>query len=137
MWGGLQGKLLVAAVLFLTAIGIIGCKTARSTKDLIMTPTQSSMKGYELYSWQADSGWNFALVVGTNRLKTFDEITSPDVTSKSLSELRSRLLLLTKGEDIIWITQIDARLALPPQSIIDEVKAICQEAGLNLTITTR
>jgi hypothetical protein len=39
----------------------------------------TSMKGYELYSWREKSSgdWYFALLPGTNRLKTYDEITAP------------------------------------------------------------
>ena len=33
-----------------------------------------SMKGYELYTWQEGGQWYFALLEGTNRLKTDEEI---------------------------------------------------------------
>lgn len=35
-----------------------------------------SMKGYELYSWSEGSQWSFTLITGTNRNKSFIEITS-------------------------------------------------------------
>ncbi|MEK0337566.1 MAG: hypothetical protein QQN41_09055, partial [Nitrosopumilus sp.] len=39
-----------------------------------------SMKGYELYSFpvQSEEEWYFTLITGTNRLKTFPEITSDE-----------------------------------------------------------
>jgi hypothetical protein len=39
-----------------------------------------SMKGYELYSWQEEDGWHFALITGTDRNKTIGEITSRENT---------------------------------------------------------
>ena len=35
-----------------------------------------SMKGYELYSWKSRGEWLFSLLIGTNRLKTFREVSS-------------------------------------------------------------
>jgi hypothetical protein len=92
------------------------------------------MKGYELYSWQADGTWHYALIVGTNRLKTFDEITAPAATHKSLTALRQQLARLARGEEIQWITWTDARLALPPQETVADIVKVCQELGLNLAV---
>ena len=102
-----------------------------------MTASEKSMKGYELYSWETDGEWHYALVAGTNRLKVFDEIASPSVAVKSLDELRARLAQLARGEEIIWVTWMDARLALPPQPIVDEIIKACQDLGLNLTVVSK
>jgi len=45
-------------------------------------PSQRQMKGYELYSWQNGSNWNFTLITGTNRTKSFDEIIAPVIHSQ-------------------------------------------------------
>ena len=99
-----------------------------------MPPVERSIKGYELYSWQSEGEWRHALVMGSNRLKTYEEITKPSVAMRSLAELRSQLARLTRGEEIVWGMTIDARLALPPQPMIDEIEKACRELGLNLLV---
>ncbi len=99
-----------------------------------MTSIPKAMKGYELYSWNAQGTWWFALLVGTNRLKSIDEITVPGVAIKSADELRSHLAQLAQGEEIVWMTWTDDRLALPPQPVIEAVERMCQELDLELTV---
>lgn len=99
-----------------------------------MTTTPRSMKGYELYSWRVNGAWHFALLEGTNRLKTFEEVTAPEVTIDSVDDLRSRLAQLAPGEEIIWTTWNDERFSLPPEPLLEQVKQACQDLGLNLTI---
>ena len=43
-------------------------------------PLPRSMKGYELYSWyaQQEGEWYYTLITATNRLKTWEEITSQE-----------------------------------------------------------
>lgn len=101
-----------------------------------MTSATMAMKGYELYSWQTSGKWYFALVLGTNRLKTMDEISAPGVAVDSIDALRTRLAQLGRGEEIIWVTWADNRLALPPQPLVDAVKKMCQDLGLQLTIAS-
>jgi VCBS repeat-containing protein len=126
----------VAVAVLLAAIFLTACVPVPDTGDAAMSAKEKSMKGYELYSWQADGAWHYALVVGTNRLKTFDEITSPSVAVKSLDELRSQLARLARGEEIVWTTWTDDRLTLPPQPVIDEIAKACQELSLTLTIAS-
>lgn len=127
---------LLGVVILWPAVILAACTPAPGTgmKVATMTVTEKSMKGYELYSWQADGAWHYALVVGTNRLKTFDEIASPAGAIKSLDELRLRLGQLAHGEEIVWVTRPDARLALPPEPVVAEIKQACQDLGLNLTV---
>ncbi|MBL8152308.1 MAG: hypothetical protein JNN15_20475, partial [Blastocatellia bacterium] len=47
-----------------------------------------SMKGYELYSWQAEDRWCFSLLLGTNRLKDFAEITAPNSRLSDIDALK-------------------------------------------------
>jgi len=47
---------------------------------IVATPLSHSAKGYELYSWQANDQWHFALVPGTNRVKSRGEITANENT---------------------------------------------------------
>ena len=68
-------------------------------------------KGYELYSWQAGEDWCYTLIAGTNRGKSFEEITSTEntldeglikVTVTSLDDLDTLIQRLPAGIDLIW-----------------------------------
>jgi hypothetical protein len=89
------------------------------------------MKGYELYSWQAQGDWRFALVVGTNRLKTFDEISSDELR---LQALERKLDQLPGGEQVFWSTQRVPNMALPPSEMIAEIRAFCAQRDIQLEI---
>ena len=57
-----------------------------------------SMKGWELYSWPNKDTWNFALVTGTNRLKSYNEIMNSPLRVTGLTELKELLSCLPSGE---------------------------------------
>ena len=132
----MKASLLVVLVILISAVFLTACVPIPDVRDAAMTASEKSMKGYELYSWQTDGEWHYALVAGTNRLKAFDEISSPAVALKSLDELRSQLARLVRGEEIVWTTWTDDRLTLPPQPVIDEIAKACQELSLTLTIAS-
>lgn len=122
--------------------------------DLSTLPEKlpASMKGYELYSWQSGADWNFTLITGTNRIKSFDEIIASGssvsgdgfvkISVRGLNDLEKILKLLPAGETIVWGgmdlgSQVSAGtvyLTYPPQEVIDQVNATC--SGLGLTLTT-
>lgn len=124
-----------------------------STLDLSTLPTQlpSSMKGYELYSWQVGEEWNFTLVTGTNRSKTFDEIiapvntVSPDgfikLSVSGVENLKKLLALLPSGEQIVWggmdlggqVPAGTVYLAFPSAEMLADMKTYCSGLGLTLT----
>ncbi len=114
-------------------------------------PLSHSMKGYELYSWKVSEQWHFTLIVGTNRIKTFDEIVSPNdvvsegrvvkISAEGVDAIKAALGRLAKGEEIFW----DGRcldqpqtgagaLAFPPDKIISDVRGRCEELGLSLHV---
>lgn len=117
-------------------------------------PLPRSMKGYELYSWyaQQEGKWYYTLITATNRLKTWEEITSQEdvvtgewwgkITIRDIRELEAVLERLPPDTSVTWCgpqalersgTQ-PGDLALPPESVIDEVKAYCEETGVQLQI---
>ncbi|MPM69531.1 hypothetical protein SDC9_116476 [bioreactor metagenome] len=126
----------------------------QSTLDFSSLPTQlpPSMKGYELYSWQVDEEWNFTLVTGTNRTKTFDEIIAPEnsvdpegyvkLTVSGVENLKKLLALLPAGEQILWggmdlggqVPAGTVYLSFPSTEMLAEMKTYC--AGLGLTLTS-
>jgi len=119
-------KFIVCAILGLTALS--GCSPASATPAV----PQESMKGYELYSWESDGTWYFSLLIGTNRLKTLEEIQAPDVALQGIDELKPMLESLASGQYVTWMA-VDP-LAFPPEEIIQQVEKICRDQGLNLSI---
>jgi hypothetical protein len=93
-----------------------------------------SMKGYELYSWQMEGDWYFALVVGTNRIKTYDEISTPEVRVQGLAALQAKLDQMPRGEQVFWSARRVPGTPLPPAEIIDAVHAHCSQRGIQLYI---
>jgi hypothetical protein len=109
---------------------------ANSDPDLarFISSTPNSMKGYELYSWQAQGEWYFALVVGTNGIKTYDELSAPEVRVKGLDAVKGELDQLMSGEQVFWSAERVPNTVLPPDEMIDEVRAYCRQRGIRLEI---
>ena len=95
------------------------------------TPARS-MKGWELYSWQMQGEWHFSLVVGTNRLKTFEEVSSPGVRVQGIEALRTELSRLASGEQVFWLGQRVPGMAWPPDEMIHAIRTYCGELGIQL-----
>ena len=104
-----------------------------------------AMKGYELYSWRRDGNWHFSLVQGTNRRKTYEEITSDKIALKGNSGLKAQLDKLPKGSEVIWTTGIDPmviksttgknpKLELPSGKRVRKIKKYCEKIGIKLTL---
>jgi len=98
------------------------------------TDQQKSFKGYELYSWREGGEWRFALVTGTTRLKTFEEILASDAVSTSVDNIMQKLGGLTAGEFVFWLADRVPDTALPPDDIVEKVDAHCRQLDLQLQI---
>ena len=90
------------------------------------------MKGFELYSWQENGEWVFAILIGTNREKTLEEIQSPKVRLNGLDELKKVLTSIPAGEYMTWHSH--ASLAFPPDDILAQVQEICTLQGLEMSL---
>jgi hypothetical protein len=111
-----------------------------------------SMKGYELYSWSQDSQWNFTLITGTNRNKSWEEIISgEDYISETgwvqthvigIDAILAVLIKLPVKEEIIWLaiprpdqpTQSNASITFPEKQIIDSITGHARACGLNIIV---
>ena len=91
-----------------------------------------AMKGYELYSWFEGPGWDYALVAGTNRIKTYDEIAARDVRVEGIEALKDELARLPEGERVFWSDGRVPGTTLPPAKTVDEVRAFCNGHGIQL-----
>jgi hypothetical protein len=128
-----------------------------ATVSATAEPLPPSAKGYELYSWEADQGWQFALMTGTDRLKRYEEIISGDripadnivtgsewvaLSVQGIEELEVLLRRLPRGETVTWIgggwlAQAGAPsgdLQLPGSEMMKEVERTCRGLGLELQV---
>ncbi|MCX6055627.1 MAG: hypothetical protein NTZ74_12085 [Chloroflexi bacterium] len=127
--------------------------SAVPTLDLSILPATlpSSMKGYELMSWQVDDQWSFTLITGTNREKTFEEIMDPGIqlspdgfvkiTVNGIDQIKKAFDHLAVEEQIFWggmdlAGQVPAGtlyFTFPPQEIVDELTTYCKERNISLS----
>jgi hypothetical protein len=90
--------------------------------------TKTSMKGWELYIWQDGGDTYFSWMVGTNRLKSDEEIAQAAV--KGLDAIKPMLDELKEGQSIFVHGR---RLAAPAP--VDQSKAVaeyCRKIGLKV-----
>lgn len=61
-----------------------------------------AFKGVELYSWVQQGVWQFAICPGTNRNKTFAEISTTCQSIGSMETLKASLANLAMQENVVW-----------------------------------
>ena len=127
-------RLLVLLIVALAAtFSCCSPKFAPHSPDVTGSASQS-MKGYELYSWQVQGEWTFALVPGTNRIKTYDELSASEVRVKGLDGIKGELDRLPSGEQVFWSAGRVPNTVLPPGEIVDELVATCRQRGIRLDV---
>lgn len=105
------------------------------TRDLAATQQatepargKTSSKGWEHYVWRERDRSMYALVPGTNRLKSAEEISSTAV--KGLAEIKRQLSELEKGQ---WVSINGRRLLQkPPQDEADALTKYGADIGLQM-----
>ena len=93
-------------------------------------PGEHSFKGWELYAWSdkgCADGTCFALLTGTNRNKTVEEVRQKPL---DLAALEARIGKLATGEDIIW----QASSFVVPDAARQRVAAACTKRGVKLSL---
>ena len=118
-------------VLYFVLLAVL-VNACRPSNPLVPQPDTSSMKGYELYSWEEDGQWFFSILVGTNREKTLDEIQSSETTLKGVEELQPVLESIPAGQFVTWMS--GEGLAFPPDEIIRQVEHVCRDQGLEFSL---
>ena len=112
--------------------------------DINSLTFEHSMKGCELYSWQNENDWNYSVLIGTDRLKSYDEVINNEIVVTGKDSLKLLLDRLPADERIIWIgpgwlarcwSSDYKNLSLPPQEIIDEIEQYCIDHHLTLVVT--
>ncbi|HKS42586.1 MAG TPA: hypothetical protein VJX74_18380 [Blastocatellia bacterium] len=107
--------------------------------------SKQSMKGYELYSWKVKGRWHYSIHAGTNRAKSYDEITSSGTERIGIEAIKDELKKIPKGEEVFWrsaahpgIEKPRAKgspiLELPSRKRIKEIRAYCNKLGIKLKL---
>jgi hypothetical protein len=102
-------------------------------------PPKTSMKGWELYSWQEEGHWYFSLLGGTNRTKTIAEVHAADTKFEGIDGLRPALQGIATGQLVTWWTPswTEGTVSFPPTEMVEQVRRICEEQGLELQVVTQ
>ncbi|MEJ2210866.1 MAG: hypothetical protein P8129_17765 [Anaerolineae bacterium] len=146
-------------LLGVSILALAGCANSSATAQETgwISPLPTGIKGYELYSWRpAGSGlWHYALMTGTNRLKTFAEVTVAaddeteagwvKLTAVGLDELKVLLRRLPARATVAWRSEgwladspsPEETIRLPEDRILSQVRAYCRQFGIDLTIADR
>jgi hypothetical protein len=116
------------------------------------TSLPRSMKGYELYSWytEKDSVWIYTLVTGTNRQKSYAELSTSEsviaeddwvkITVSGTSALKSVLNLLPEGEIVLWLDagRLEGAPAIeavfPSRRVVQEIEQYCERKDIGLEV---
>ena len=129
----LRRQVIAAVIVLLTAFTAYGQNS------------EQSMKGYELYSWKVKGRWHYSIHAGTNRAKSYEEITSSGAERIGIEALKDELKKLPKGEEVFWrsaahpgvkkpLTKGSPILELPSRKRIKYVRAYCSKLGIRLKL---
>lgn len=125
-------RLVVLLLLVSIAVSLTGCGSGETSGgNGPGMAAEHSMKGYELYSWESDGEWQFSLLVGTNRLKSAEEITTQAV---SVDVIIDELERLPEEEQVFWRRPEGVSLSFPPEPMIDRITESCEASGVRLVI---
>jgi hypothetical protein len=118
---------LVLAALTVTAL----CAVGHADDE---RPARRQFKGVELYSWKDKAGdWRFALLSGTNVLKTEKQVKEAKEQYKGTAELKKQLGHLAVGEQVVWAHRI-AGFEFPLEETRKEIQKAAKGAEIKLTI---
>lgn len=94
-------------------------------------------KGVEVYSWKDEKGgddkaaWNYAILDGTNRNKTEQEVKRAKTVYTGTDSFIDALKLLAEGESVFWFHQIDG-FEFPPKDQLKKIDEAAKAAKIEL-----
>ena len=103
----IQALLILMIIIILAGFTSCSKETTSGTKPVQKLNLDSisfphSMKGWELYSWPNGNDWNYSILTGTNRLKTYNEVTSNNIKVTGIDSLKMLLDKFPQNEEILW-----------------------------------
>lgn len=140
----------IFVLVFLASFSFISCSKGKEQEpdpvkliDLDTVIFTHSMKGWELYSWPNGNDWNYSVLPGTNRLKSYNEVIENKIVVLGIDSLKMLLDKLPAKEEIFWIGEgwlkriwgTEYRdISLPDSIIIKDIKNYCSQKELILSI---
>ncbi|HEY4788724.1 MAG TPA: hypothetical protein VIH57_21885 [Bacteroidales bacterium] len=103
-----------------------------------------SMKGWELYSWPNGNSYNYSILMGTNRVKSYEEVTTNKIIVSGKDSLKMVLDKFPQKENLFWIGKgwlekcwhsSYGNLSLPDMNTINEIKEYCNQKNLILNVS--
>lgn len=141
----------ITVLMVITLFSFIRCsKTADqeistvSKTDFDKLVFEHSMKGWELYSWPNGNDYNYSILTGTNRIKTYEEITSNEIVVFGKSSLKMLLDKFPADENIFWFgkkwiersgNNNHGFFSMPDNETINEIKEYSTQRKLTLVVS--
>jgi hypothetical protein len=138
----------IALIVLLGSFSFLSCSKENQPDpvglfDMDTISFEHSMKGWELYSWPNGNDWNYSLLPGTNRTKSYEEVIHNNILVCGIDSLKMLIDKFPVNEEIGWIGEewLTAcwgydygELTLPGKKIRDEIQAYCDQKELKLSI---
>jgi len=122
---------MMAAAAMFSACALDGTHKETMSEDAAFS-LSTSFKGWELYSWKANATWQYSLLVGTNRAKSFEEITAADSVITGEQALMDKIRTIARGDQIFWNMGNIKGFEYPPADIIEKVQDLCEKRSIKL-----
>ena len=103
---------------------------------------ESSGTGWELYSWQNNSGWRYSLMVGTDKINTSEAVLSNPYNVNGREQLKLLIRSLPSGEEIVWfgpewisenMKGLTSIYEMPPLLTQYDIHSFCQKKTIKLS----
>lgn len=124
---------MTAVVLALLAAGCQNGSSPNIPSYMLATPTMTP-GGYEMYSWQEDGEWYFALIEASPKHETLEEVKASEWVVKGLEEFKASLEYLHPGESLFWTEGVVEGTVLPNQNVLFELVEYLRTLGIDITI---
>ena len=130
----MRKQLLITILVSLLLLSLTQCASPAEEQ---INSSEKAFKGMEMYSWQDESEvWWFSILIGTNRIKTVEEVMSAPL---DITGVKQRLCQLGIGEQVLWSNReigvpLDgtSSFLIPPQGMIDELTDRALECRVEL-----
>lgn len=99
---------------------------------------EKSFKGWELYSWKAEHNWKYSLLMGTNRLKSCNEIKAKEETL-TYEQMLKKLESVAEDDWVTWCSDkangsTPCGLRMAPANVRQSVERLCEKRRIHLQV---
>jgi hypothetical protein len=140
-------QILIVVSLIVTSVIFIKCSKGDNHNTgfgkLDTLSFSHSTKGWELYSWPNVNDWNYSILIGTNRLKSYNEVITNKIVIVGKDSLKMLLDKIPIKDEILWVGKgwlenawhdNYGNLSLPEINTINEIKNYCSQKKLVLVV---